>query len=529
MSVAVHVPEASGASLGGSSPELRAKDAAELALEKAVFGDLDGFNWGLREAAGDSDDEEPAYATAEGQDEDLAGLQDSNLFMVDGEDETPMEAAVEPIVVDAAWDDSDDDRVVVSLASSDRLRKLRRSETDDSVTGREYSTRLRQQFQRIYSTPKWAAPRAQAEEPSSGEDEEEDEDDTRLSSDPLKTLLQNSARFTTKTKTRLLPASVLDISRLKDANAAAPSQAGVQALAFHPTNSILLSGGYDRTVRLYHIDGKTNPLATSVHFRSSPIQSAEFHPDGRRVFAGGRRRYFYIWDIETGAVDKIARMYGHERQQRSMERFKLSPCGRFMGLVGTGGWLNMLDARTGQWISGAKIEGGGVADFAWSSTGATVSIVNSAGEFWEWSTSERRFLSRWADYSSGTVTSLAATDRYYAIGSQSGIVNVYDRATSADADDSQPTQVAAFDQLVTPISRVDFAGPDGQMLCIASRSTKDALRLAHIQSATVFKNWPTSGTPLGRVTATAFSPGSQLFATGNEAGKVRLFKLNHYA
>ena len=44
-----------------------------------------------------------------------------------------------------AWDDSDDDKIHVSLASASRLRKLRKSESEDVVTGREYIRRLRQQ------------------------------------------------------------------------------------------------------------------------------------------------------------------------------------------------------------------------------------------------------------------------------------------------------------------------------------------------------------------------------------------------
>lgn len=45
----------------------------------------------------------------------------------------------------AAWEDSDDDRIMISLASNPRLRKLRRDEAEDVVSGREYIKRLRKQ------------------------------------------------------------------------------------------------------------------------------------------------------------------------------------------------------------------------------------------------------------------------------------------------------------------------------------------------------------------------------------------------
>ena len=44
-----------------------------------------------------------------------------------------------------AWHDSDDERILVSLASNNRLRKLRRTEDEDIINGKEYSRRLRQQ------------------------------------------------------------------------------------------------------------------------------------------------------------------------------------------------------------------------------------------------------------------------------------------------------------------------------------------------------------------------------------------------
>jgi U3 small nucleolar RNA-associated protein 18 len=44
-----------------------------------------------------------------------------------------------------AWHDSDDEKIMVSLASNNRLRKLRRTEDEDVINGKEYSRRLRQQ------------------------------------------------------------------------------------------------------------------------------------------------------------------------------------------------------------------------------------------------------------------------------------------------------------------------------------------------------------------------------------------------
>ena len=44
-----------------------------------------------------------------------------------------------------AWEDEDDARLMVSLLSADRLRKLRKDEDEDVVNGLEYEKRLRTQ------------------------------------------------------------------------------------------------------------------------------------------------------------------------------------------------------------------------------------------------------------------------------------------------------------------------------------------------------------------------------------------------
>jgi len=45
----------------------------------------------------------------------------------------------------AAWEDSDDERVVVSLADNPRLRKLRVTEDENLISGKDYQKRLRRQ------------------------------------------------------------------------------------------------------------------------------------------------------------------------------------------------------------------------------------------------------------------------------------------------------------------------------------------------------------------------------------------------
>jgi U3 small nucleolar RNA-associated protein 18 len=211
--------------------------------------------------------------------------------------------------------------------------------------------------------------------------------------------------------------------------------------------------------------------------------------------------------LDSGKVEKVKGTADRKEEQRSMEKFKLSPCGRYVGLVGSakkgGGFVNVLDAGTAQWIAQVRVDGrGGVADFAWWSDGNGMCVASKNGEVSEWDGRLRRVVARWTDAGAvgTTVITLGGSsgkkqlggDRWVALGSSSGIVNIYDRkpwqGAVGQAEQSKkgdiesaiptnPTPVRALDQLTTPISHLLFA-KDGQFMVMASRWKRDALRLS---------------------------------------------------
>lgn len=235
------------------------KDAEEEELERIIFGDSAGFKEGLDTfslkgtagAYGDSSDEEQA------QDADLDHVADQDLFFFDA---GPVAAPAGSVALTKAqesddededdkpaWEDSDDERLVVSLASVPQLRKLRDTAEDDLVNGKEYARRLRKQYERLYPTPDWAVhatgkanKKRRHDDDDSGEESasDMDVDEEDLSTQPLARLLKDadiiSRNARGPAKRRKLQPGTIDIQRLKDVSKAGPVS---NALFFHPENS----------------------------------------------------------------------------------------------------------------------------------------------------------------------------------------------------------------------------------------------------------------------------------------------------
>jgi len=315
-------------------------------------------------------------------------------------------------------------------------------------------------------------------------------------------------------------------------------------------------------------------LLTSLHVKNNPLYSTAFlptlnrnptsdnpPPESTTVYLSSRRRHIHTWSLTTGTTTKISRPFTstpHLRNtQRTTETFRLSPCGRYIGFIGSarkgGGYVNILSTQSTQWLCTCRVDSrGGVADFAWWRNGNGLVVAAKNGECSEYSVQERRVLARWTDAGAVGTTVIAlgghiangaekqeqvekkeettlGSDRYIATGSSSGIINIYDRSTWTGGSNTTgfpttPTPLRTLTHLTTPTSHLHFSA-DGQLLVMASRWKKDALRLVHLPSCTVYRNWPTDRTPLGRVTSVAFSPDGGLLAVGNESGAVRLWEI----
>lgn len=504
---------------------------------------------------------------------------DTQLFALDVDvaDHPPAAPAAAPAQPEAVWTDADDERIMVPLAGAGarapdgslrgvkKLRKLRTSPDEQVISGAEYQRRLRKQYERMHPRPAWASI-------TPGES-------SAWSTPLLQDLLSNESGLVSRAPARRLTPERLEVERLRDANEAQgrmDEPAAIEHLAFHPSarTHVLLTASRDRRVRLFQVNGSTNPLLETLHVPDLPIKTAQFNPSGASVLIAGNRPYLYAYDIRSGKTIRSSPWRGAGKvvssaggteadagaeRDLSLVRFEPGAASRLVAIGGRRGQIHLVDWGAG----GVTAHGGGqrvgelrmnapLAGMAWAPSGAGSRLLtlSTEGRVHVWDLRQRACPVTAYDPglfgAKGLETaSSPLVPSTWAIGSGSGVVSMYG-GTDADAtssatldalldtpveapvtDDVRLAPRRALGNLTTAITTMRFSH-DAQLLAIASRNKKDALRMVHVPTLQTYANWPTAGTPLGHVTTLDFSSESQYLAIGNSRGRVLLYALRSY-
>uniref|UniRef100_A0A2K5D5R9 U3 small nucleolar RNA-associated protein 18 homolog n=1 Tax=Aotus nancymaae TaxID=37293 RepID=A0A2K5D5R9_AOTNA len=305
-----------------------------------------------------------------------------------------------------------------------------------------------------------------------------------------------------------LPRGILKICQ--HVHAEHPTAARISSAQFHPCAQIVVVARL--LFQIIYLEKPTMP-------GRFPIFKACFSANGEEVLATSTHsKALYVYDMLAG---KLILVY----QVRALKEDN----GSFFLLNGIAGHLHLLSVKTKELIGSMKINGR-VAASTFSSDSKKVYASSGDGEVYVWDVNSRKCFNRFADEGSLYGLSIATSRKgqNVACSSNCRVVNIYNQDSCLQ--ETNPKPVKAIMKLVTGVTSLTF-NPSTEILAIASeKKMKEAVRLIHLPSCTVFSNFPViKKKNTSHIHTMDFSPKSGYFALGNEKGKALMYRLHHYS
>lgn len=207
-----------------------------------------------------------------------------------------------------------------------------------------------------------------------------------------------------------------------------------------------------------------------------------------------------------------------------MEVFEVSPDSSMIAFVGNEGYILLVSSKTKELVGTLKMNGT-VRSLAFADDGQQLLSHGGDGQVYHWDLRTRACIHKAVDEGCihGTALCTSPTRNLFAAGSDSGIVNIYNRDEFLGG---KKKPIKTIENLTTKVDLLKFNN-DAQILAVCSHM-KNSLKLLHVPSFTVFSNWPPANSAIHYPRCLDFSPGGGFMAMGNAAGKVLLYKLHHY-
>nr|XP_020136671.1 U3 small nucleolar RNA-associated protein 18 homolog [Microcebus murinus] len=447
------------------------KPAVERCLEELVFGDVE-------------DDEDALLRRLRGP--RVKGHEDSGDSEVENEAKDNFPTQKKPVWVD----EEDEDEEMVDMMNNRFRKDMMKNASEGKLSKDNLRKRLKEEFQHAMGgVPAWADTKKQ--KTSSDDESEEDEDD----------LLQRTGNFISTSAS--LPRGILKMKNCQHANAERPTTARISSVQFHPCAQVVMVAGLDNAVSLFQVDGKTNPKIQSIYLERFPIFKACFSANGEEVLATSTHsKVLYVYDMLAGKLIPVHQVRG--LKEKIVRSFEVSLDGSFLLINGVAGYLHLLSVKTKELIGSMKING-----------------MVAASTF---SSDSKKIYA-----SSGKLMMRDTLDvfTFQLCSSNCGVVNLYNQDSCLK--ETNPKPIKAIMNLVTGVTSLTF-NPTTEILAIASGKMKEAVRLVHLPSCTVFSNFPViKKKNISYVHTMDFSPRSGYFALGNEKGKALMYRLHHYS
>ncbi|TFK70163.1 WD40 repeat-like protein, partial [Pluteus cervinus] len=331
-------------------------------------------------------------------------------------------------------------------------------------------------------------------------------------------------------------------------------QQNVQSVAFSPDGKYVVSGSWDKTVRIWEVE-TGQQKGPSLQGHEQHVSSVAFSPDGRYMVSGSWDRTIKIWEIETGQ-QKGSSLEGHVKEVSSVA---FSPDGQY---VASGSWdktVKVWNIETGQQKPmGLQSHNDRVYSIAFSQDGRYVvsGSKDKTVRIWEVATGQQKGGNLKGHNSTVHSVSFSPNGKYVVSGSQDKTVRIWEvetgqqKGTNLKGHDGNVTSVVfspdgnyvisgSFDQTVR-IWEVatgqqkggNFQGhrksvnsvacsPDGRY--VVSGSWDNTVRIWNIESSQQTSQSLLSHN--GPVNSVVFSPDGQYVASGSFDKTVRIWEI----
>ena len=169
--------------------------------------------------------------------------------------------------------------------------------------------------------------------------------------------------------------------------------------------------------------------------RNFPIQKAKFLSKFSEVLVSSNsKKHFLSFNLEKEKIQKISSALFTENYTKKSNKFEVSPNEDYIALFGNeNGYISILDANTKQFLFELKSNFGCESvKFSPINKNILYSSSSIGGKVHEWDLKQRVPISVLNDHASNKTGLLALSQKnnLMALGSNSGIVNVYNNSSN---------------------------------------------------------------------------------------------------
>ena len=425
-----------------------------------------------------------------------------------------------------AWIDKNDQEISIDISKIARLRKLRKSDNEMIIQGDQYQDRLQEFYtQKLTNMDffKWGTVSAEPKLESNQSD--------------FKDYLNRDITLL-DTVTEELPSTVISINKLGSLLRKDAHNAVIQTIDFHQNNEIFLSAGYDKMMKLYSVRKEENygvysdnfkknlKILKKVYFEGFPLKKCRFLSQKNQILCSGLKKQLLSYDLQSEKTEKFSSNLFTSYFDKAIDNFQVSADENYIALNNNKGDLIILSAKNNEYLFHLK-SNEPCTTTQFTNDSRFLFTSGTSGKIYQWDLNKRMVYDCIRDAGASSINCLDLTynDNYLASGGLNGIVNLYDRDLKTKKLNKSPLK--EFQNLTTSITELEL-NKKGEMMVIASKWKKNAIRIVHLGSRTVFCNWPNLKTKLQFITSMKLSENCKYMALGNDEGNVFLYNFKHY-